>query len=103
MTNPRPGEAQNRFLQGWHARLEALGQPMKPVLQPLSHDLSDEAGAGPEPIHLGVRAGHRRLSTYFMHLEEIGVSHVALNLRFNRAPIDQTLDRLARDVLPQFA
>ncbi|MAQ44391.1 MAG: LLM class flavin-dependent oxidoreductase [Confluentimicrobium sp.] len=103
MTYPRPGQAQDRVLAEWRARLAALGQPPKPVLQPLYIDLTDDPDDGPEPIHLGVRAGHRWLSVYLRQLETIGVHHVALNLRFNRAPIDQTLDRLARDVLPQFA
>lgn len=103
MTYPRPGQAQDRVLQDWRARLSAHGQPPKPVLQPLYIDLSENPDEGPLPIHLGFRAGRRWLTTYLKHLEEIGVNHVALNLRFNRAPIDDTLDRLARDVLPQFS
>lgn len=34
--------------------------------------------------------------------EEIGVNHIALNLRFNKADIDTTLKRLADDILPDF-
>ena len=75
----------------------------KPVMQPLYIDLSEDADAGPQPIHLGVRAGHRWLTAYLQQLEAAGVNHVALNLRFNRADIDATLDRLAQDVLPQFS
>lgn len=103
MTYPRPGQAQDRVLQDWRDHLEALGQAAKPVLQPLYVDLSDNPDEGPLPIHLGVRAGARWLTAYLEQLEGIGVNHVALNLRFNRAPIDETLDRLARDVLPQFS
>jgi luciferase-type oxidoreductase len=103
MTYPRSGQAQDRVLQDWRARLDALGQPPKPVLQPLYIDLTDNPDDGPDPIHLGFRAGRRWLTAYLEQLEEIGVNHVALNLRFNRAPIDETLDRLARDVLPQFS
>ncbi|SNR84526.1 LLM class oxidoreductase [Puniceibacterium sediminis] len=102
MTYPRPGVAQMQVLAEWRARLTALGQPQKPVLQPLYIDLSDNPDDGPSPIHLGCRAGYRWLLSYLHHLEEIGVNHVALNLRFNEAPIDATLDRLARDVLPSF-
>lgn len=103
MTYPRPGVAQDRVLQDWRTRLDTLGQPPKPVLQPLYIDLSENPDDGPEPIHLGFRTGRRWLTTYLKHLEEIGVNHVALNLRFNRAPTDETLDRLARDVLPKFS
>ena len=35
-------------------------------------------------------------------LEKIGVNHVAINLRFNQANIEKTLEKLARDVLPHF-
>lgn len=103
MTYPRPGQAQSRVLQDWRNRLEALGQPGKPVLQPLYVDLSDDPDEGAHHIHLGVRAGARWLTAHLEQLEGIGVNHVALNLRFNRAPIDETLDRLAREVLPQFS
>ncbi len=103
MIYPRPGQAQDRVLQDWRDRLMALGEPAKPVLQPLYVDLSDNPDDGPQPIHLGVRTGARWLTAYLEQLEGIGVNHVALNLRFNRAPIDETLDRIARDVLPQFS
>lgn len=103
MTYPRPGQAQEQVLAQWRARLAALGQPQKPVLQPLYIDLADNPEEGPQPIHLGVRTGHRWLTAYLHQLQGMGVNHVALNLRFNRAPIDDTLDRLARDVLPQFS
>lgn len=36
-------------------------------------------------------------------LEEIGVNHVALNLRFNQADTEDTLKRLADDILPEFS
>ncbi|SLN59646.1 Alkanal monooxygenase alpha chain [Pseudoruegeria aquimaris] len=103
MTYPRGGAAQGQVLADWRARLERLGQPAKPVLQPLYVDLAQDPDEGPSPIHLGVRTGHRWLLAYLKELEALGVNHVALNLRFNRAPIDETLDRLARDVLPHFS
>lgn len=102
MTYPRPGVAQAQVLSDWRDRLNTLGQTPKPVLQPLYVDLAEDPSEGPSPIHLGVRAGHRWLLTYLKQLEGIGVNHVALNLRFNRGPIDATLDRLAQHVLPHF-
>lgn len=103
MTYPRPGQDQGRVLEQWRHRLARLGAPQKPVLQPLYLDLAEDPDAGPQPIHLGVRTGGNWLVSHLRHLEEIGVNHVALNLRFNRAPVNETLDRLARDVLPLFA
>ena len=36
-------------------------------------------------------------------LEKIGVNHVTLNLRFNQADTEETLKRLADDILPDFS
>jgi len=35
-------------------------------------------------------------------LEEIGINHVSLNLRFNQAEIETTLKRLADEILSDF-
>jgi luciferase-type oxidoreductase len=102
MTYPRHGVAQDRVLQDWRARLIDLGQPPKPVLQPLYIDLADDPNAPPSPIHLGFRCGHRTLTRYLRQLETIGVNHVALNLRFSSKPVQSTLETLAEHVLPTF-
>ena len=103
MTYPRAGIAQDSILQEWRARLIDLGQAPKPVLQPLYIDLADDPDEPPGPIHLGFRSGHRALVRFLKQLEEMGVNHVALNLRFNSNPVEPTLDRLAECVLPAFA
>lgn len=102
MTYPRHGMAQDRVLQDWRARTAELGQPPKPVLQPLYIDLADDPDAPSSPIHLGFRSGHRVLLQYLKQLEQIGVHHVALNLRFNEKPVEETLNDLAEHVLPVF-
>lgn len=102
MTYPRPGVAQDRVLQDWRARLTELGQAPKPVLQPLYIDLADDPDEPPSPIHLGFRSGHRVLVQYLQQLEQIGVNHVALNLRFSASPVERTLKTLAEHVLPVF-
>ncbi len=103
MTYPRSGVSQDRVLQDWQARLSKLGQPPKPVLQPLYVDLADNPDEPPSSIHLGFRSGHRALVQYLKELEAIGVNHVALNLRFSSNPVEDTLDALAEHVLPAFA
>ncbi|MBU2956054.1 LLM class oxidoreductase [Paracoccus sp. 1_MG-2023] len=102
MTYPRPGQSQAQVLAGWRDSLQAAGQPAKPVLQPLYVDLAADPDEGPSPIHLGFRSGHRFLLRYLQDLRAAGVNHVALNLRFNRADTNGTLDRLAHEVLPHF-
>ena len=103
MLYPRALETQARILDDWRARTRALGRGVRPAMPPLYIDLSPDPDAAPEPIHLGLRVGVRALRHYLETLEAIGVNHVALNLRFNRADIDDTLYRLADDILPAFS
>ncbi|CUH67436.1 Alkanal monooxygenase alpha chain [Thalassovita gelatinovora] len=102
MTYPRPVDAQASVIAQWQARALAESGAPKPVLQPLYIDLSEDPDEAPRPIHLGFRSGVRPLATYLRQIEKIGVNHVALNLRFNQAGIEATLEKLAADLLPHF-
>lgn len=102
MTYPHNSVTQAQILDGWRDRLAAAGEPDKPVMQPLYIDLTEDPKAPPQAIHLGFRLGMDQLRTYLKSREEIGVHHVALNLRFNRADIEVTMHRLATDLLPDF-
>lgn len=79
------------------------GQVPKPVLQPLYVDLAEDRDEAARPIHLGMRAGTRALRRHLETLREAGVNHVAVNLRFNAAAIEPTLERLASEILPDFS
>lgn len=100
MLYPRNADLQSRIIRNWRGRVAAEGGPGQPVMEPLYVDLADDPGAPPEPIHLGMRVGTRCLCRYLQTRREIGVNHVALNLRFNRADIEATLKRLADEILP---
>ncbi|MEM1426154.1 MAG: substrate-binding domain-containing protein, partial [Cyanobacteria bacterium P01_H01_bin.130] len=63
--------------------------------QPTRHTLA--------PRLIVLRLGANHLRDYLRSLEQIGVNHVALNLRFNQADTETTLKRLAHDILPDFA
>ncbi|MEM6645296.1 MAG: LLM class oxidoreductase [Bacteroidota bacterium] len=102
MVYPRPLPHQAAIVKDWHARVLAVQRYAKPVMQPLYIDLVDDADARPQPIHLGLRTGMRYLRTYLKSLETVGINHVALNLRFNRADTEETLERLADELLPDF-
>ncbi len=102
MTYPRGLALQTRVISDWRARVEAAGRGAKPVMQPLYVALADDPSAPPEPIHLGFRAGANYLRAHLEALREIGVNHVALNLRFDGGDVETTLRRIADDVLPAF-
>ncbi|MEL7115113.1 MAG: TIGR03571 family LLM class oxidoreductase, partial [Pseudomonadota bacterium] len=94
MTYPRDTGAQARLVQDYRARSLAAGTTQKPVMQSLYVDLVAEADAAPSPIHLGFRSGVTFLKSYLSALEAGGINHVALNLRFNTAEIEDTMKRL---------
>jgi len=102
MTFPRGIPAQARVINELRARSVELCSSIQPVMQPLYVDLVDDCDAPMIPIHLGFRTGVNPLRTYLENLETIGVNHVALNLRFNRADIETTLQYLAEKLLPSF-
>ncbi|MCV6636971.1 LLM class oxidoreductase [Candidatus Albibeggiatoa sp. nov. NOAA] len=102
ITYPRHIVAQSKVINDWRARVKAANRPDQPVMQSLYVDLTEDPDISPQPIHLGYRVGAYHLRAHLKLLEEIGVNHVAINLRFNRADIDTTLKRLADEVLPDF-
>ena len=103
ITYPRDVAVQARIIDGWRARTEAVGGPAKPAMQSLYVDLLDDPEAAAQPIHLGFRSGMNPLRAYLRELRAIGVNHVAINLRFNRADTEHTMNRLADELLPEFS
>ncbi|WP_171098066.1 LLM class oxidoreductase [Ruegeria sp. HKCCD7255] len=103
MTYPRTAAAQGQVIADYRRRVKAAGQADKPVMQSLYVDLVVDPAAPPRPIHLGFQSGADFLRSYLREIETLGVNHVALNLRFNQAPIDTTLEHLAHSVLPGFS
>ncbi|MDX2486816.1 MAG: LLM class oxidoreductase [Gammaproteobacteria bacterium] len=103
ITYPRGIEVQERMINDWRARVKAVGGPARPAVQSLYVDLVDDPDATPQPIHLGFRSGVNHLRAYLKSLEDIGVNHVALNLRFNRADIETTMKRLAEELMSDFS
>ena len=102
ITYPRNIDTQQKMITSWRERVKEVGAPAKPAAQSLYIDLVDDPEAAPQPIHLGFRSGVNHLRAYLKSLEEIGINHVALNLRFNQADIETTLKRLADELLPEF-
>ena len=103
LTYPRELATQARIIGDWRARVAAAGCAIKPAVQSLYIDLSQDPNTPPQPIHLGYRIGINHLRRHLSSLEKIGINHVALNLRFNKADTEQTMQRLAEGLLPYFS
>ena len=102
VTYPRGALAQAQVVADYRQRTRAQGLPDKPVSQSLYIDLQSDPTAAPRPIHLGFSSGVTYVLRYLEELQSLGVNHVALNLRFNQADIEETMHRLASHVLPHF-
>jgi len=102
MTYPRHLSLQQKVIADWRSRVLAQGPHDKPVMQPLYVDLAPEPDAPLRPIHLGFRLGIDHLKSYLAGLRDIGVNHVALNLRFNQPDTEDTLKKLADTLLAEF-
>lgn len=102
MVYPHEPRAQQRIVEDWHERLENAGRGLKPVMQPLYFDLAEASNDLPRPLHLGFRSNTEYLIEYLKALENAGVNHVALNLRFNQQDTEAALNRIAEHVLPHF-
>lgn len=102
MLYPRNAALQAKIIADWRAQIAEAGGRDRPAMEPLYIDLTDDPDATPEPIHLGLRLGVQHLRDYLRSRQDLGVNHVALNLRFNQPDTETTLKRLADEVLPEF-
>ena len=103
MLYPRNLGEQAITISEYQQRLKTAQRAPQPVMQPLYIDLLENDDEPPQNIHLGFRCGINFLQQHLMALEDIGVNHVALNLRFNQADINDTLKRLSDRLIPQFS
>jgi len=102
MYYPRNTYMQKHNIKDYRDHLVKKQLTNKPFLQPLYVDLHSDPDFKPVGIHLGWRLGSNHLIEYFEKLKDLGVNHVAINLRFNQADIKQTLEELSKKVLPHF-
>lgn len=103
MTYPRDAASQGRVVADYRRRIAEGGGQDKPVMQSLYIDVQPDPDADPRPIHLGFSSGTTFLRRYLSEVRGLGINHVALNLRFNAADIEDTMKRLANELLPGFS
>lgn len=107
MTYPRNVDAQARLISEYRGRVAESHTAdqeghSKPVMQSLYIDLVEDPIAEPRPIHLGFQSGINYLKMYLQGLRSAGINHVALNLRFNQADIEETIKRLGDELIAEF-
>ena len=99
---PRPPEVQQAVVENWQSHVTAAGCDWKPFSQSLYIDLTEDPDTEPTKIHLGYRLGRSRLIEHLAVLRDIGVSHVALNIRFASRPVADVIDELCEYIVPEF-
>ena len=100
ITYPRAENIQRQLIEKYRSLSRAANLLEKPVMEPLYIDLLSDDNASPTPIHLGLRLGIKHLRKYLKTRRDIGVNHIALNLRFNRLDPEKTIQKLANELLP---
>ena len=93
---------QAQIIKSWRSEIHSAGRSNRPAVEPFYLDLADDPDAAPQPIHLGYRLGINQLRKYLQTRQEIGINHVALNLRFNQTDTVETMKRIAAEILPDF-
>lgn len=96
---PQHVDQQARTIRTWRS----LTEDFKPFSQSLYVDLSENPDEPSTPIHLGIRTGYRSLIDYLNALQEIGVNHVALNLKYGKRPAHEVVQEIGECVVPHFS
>lgn len=102
MVYPRPPSEQSKRVRQWLSDLARQSRPRQPIMQPLYLDLQADRDAPLRNLHLGYRGGIHALHAHLRAPAAAGINHVALNLRYNTRPVDETLDELANHLFPEF-
>jgi len=69
----------------------------------LDIDLTEDADTKPTPIHLGFKTGANYLKAFLKGLENHGVNHVIINLKFSSRPAEEVIEHLGQEVVPSFS
>lgn len=102
MNYPRSLREQEYNIAHWRTLIDESQNYSKPFLQPLYIDLQENHDFKGQEIQLGYRIGSHYLVEYLKQLENMGVNHVALNLRFSAVGTERTLELLTEKVIPNF-
>lgn len=103
LSYPRHPLHQAQVVAEWRRLTEQYAPGVfKPFAQSLYIDLTEEPNVPPTPIHLGYRLGRYRLIEHLQALQEIGVNHVGLNLKYSKRPAAEVIEEVGSEVLQHF-
>lgn len=98
-TYPGPPEQARRRLDMWRQARREAGMGPAPVLTAMMLDLAENPMEPLQPMRLGARVGRNALRKYIGELHEVGVSHISINLRQSRRPVEEVLAELSSEVM----
>ncbi len=98
----RDPKSQQHTITDWRNLVAQHATHDKPFMQAMYVILHPDPDFRPQPIQLGFRTGIHFLNEFLQLLKEAGVNHLAINLRFDTGSTENTLERLAKSVLPNF-
>ncbi|WP_230485406.1 LLM class flavin-dependent oxidoreductase [Stutzerimonas stutzeri] len=99
---PRAPKMQRLIVEDWRMEvMKQCGSVYKPFTQSLYIDLSENPSTLP-PHSFGVRLGRDHLRALLESLEEIGVDHVILNLKYGKRPAADVIEELGAHIVAQF-
>jgi len=101
---PRIPNMQRMIVEDWRQEVMKQCGPVvyKPFTQSLYIDLDENPSTPPTRIHLGFKLGRYHLRFLLESLEEIGVDHVILNLKYGKRPAADVIEELGTHIVPQF-
>ena len=93
--------AQTKTIQQWRRLTQEHGV-FKPFGQATYLDLASDPNAEATRIHQGFRIGRNQLLEYLETWRDIGINHIAFNLKYGQRPASEVIEELAEYVLPHF-
>lgn len=93
-----PGSAEKMAARGARWREATAGRGA--FISAFHLDLLDDVNAPATPIRFGTRVGRYGLIAHLRTLSEVGVDHLAINLRQSGRPPAEIIEELASDVMP---
>ncbi|ASA21641.1 LLM class oxidoreductase [Paenibacillus donghaensis] len=96
---PQIPDRQRELIKQW--RLTA-GE-FKPFIQPFGIVLSEDPNEVPLALSpSGFKTGYKFLIEYFYSLQEAGINHVPLALKFGYRPVEEVIQEIGEFVVPHF-